>query len=60
MNLLIKDQRKFQLFKKHYYKQLLNKAVTYLDTGDSSVINVLDAVYWVASNQAHLKSETVR
>ncbi|KAL4141823.1 hypothetical protein QTP88_004380 [Uroleucon formosanum] len=49
-----------QQFKKLYRKQLLQKAVADLDAGESSAINVLDAVYWVASAQAQIKPETVK
>ncbi|XP_025406256.1 uncharacterized protein LOC112680386, partial [Sipha flava] len=54
------DQGIIQQFKKLYRKQLLQKAVADLDAGDSSTINVLDAVYWVASAQAQVKPETVK
>jgi len=54
------DQGIIQQFKKLYRKQLLQKAVADLDAGESSAINVLDAVYWVASAQAQIKSETVK
>jgi len=43
------DQGIIQQLKKFYRKQLLQKAVTDLDAGKS--INVLDAVYWLASAQ---------
>ena len=49
-----------QQFKKHYHKQLLQKAVADLDAGNSSAINVLDAVYWMSSAQAQVKSKIVK
>ncbi|CAI6352918.1 unnamed protein product [Macrosiphum euphorbiae] len=54
------DQGIIQQFKKLYRKQLLQKAIADLDAGESSAINVLDAVYWVASAQAQIKSKTVK
>ncbi|VVC29299.1 DDE superfamily endonuclease domain [Cinara cedri] len=54
------DQSIIQQFKKLYRKQLLQKAVADLDAGDSGAINILDAVYWVASAQAQVKPETVK
>ncbi|KAL4148227.1 hypothetical protein QTP88_002508 [Uroleucon formosanum] len=54
------DQGITQQFKKLYRKQLFQKAVADLDAGESSAINVLDAVYWVASAQAQIKPETVK
>lgn len=48
-------QKIIQQFKKLYHKQLLQLAVTDLDAADSSAINILDAVYWVASSQAQIK-----
>lgn len=49
------DQKIIQQFKKFYHKQSLQLAVTDLDAGDSSAINILDAVYWVVSSQAQIK-----
>ncbi|KAL4148757.1 hypothetical protein QTP88_002919 [Uroleucon formosanum] len=54
------DQGIIQQFKKLYCKQLLQKAVADLDAGESSAINVLNTVYWVASTQAQIKPETVK
>lgn len=54
------DHSIIQQFKRLYSKQLLQKAIADLDYGDSRAIDVLDAVYWMASAQAQIKPETVK